>query len=68
MAWDRDRDELEAWPDVCWYDWDKQKASLIKLTAYQFQWVLPGHGQQVQLSTETMAAQMKKLIERLDDL
>lgn len=29
---------------VCWHDWDEQLASLEKLGALRFEWVLPGHG------------------------
>ena len=30
--------------DVCWWDWDAQRASLARLAAFRFDWVLPGHG------------------------
>ncbi len=29
---------------VCWWDWDAQLASLERLAALRFEWVLPGHG------------------------
>jgi glyoxylase-like metal-dependent hydrolase (beta-lactamase superfamily II)/ferredoxin len=35
---------LGASPSVCWWDWDAQLASLEKLAALRFEWVLPGHG------------------------
>lgn len=29
---------------VCWWDWDAQTASMERLGALRFEWVLPGHG------------------------
>ena len=29
---------------VCWWSWEAQLASLERLTALRFEWVLPGHG------------------------
>ncbi len=29
---------------VCWWDWDRQVASLESLESLRFEWVLPGHG------------------------
>jgi glyoxylase-like metal-dependent hydrolase (beta-lactamase superfamily II)/ferredoxin len=29
---------------VCWWDWDAQIASMERLAALRFEWVLPGHG------------------------
>jgi glyoxylase-like metal-dependent hydrolase (beta-lactamase superfamily II)/ferredoxin len=29
---------------VCWFDWEAQLASLARLAALSFEWVLPGHG------------------------
>lgn len=29
---------------VCWHDWDEQTASMERLGAFRFTWVLPGHG------------------------
>jgi glyoxylase-like metal-dependent hydrolase (beta-lactamase superfamily II)/ferredoxin len=29
---------------VCWWDWDAQIASMERLAAHRFEWVLPGHG------------------------
>jgi glyoxylase-like metal-dependent hydrolase (beta-lactamase superfamily II) len=31
-------------PQVCWHDWGIQTASMEKLAAFRFEWVLPGHG------------------------
>jgi glyoxylase-like metal-dependent hydrolase (beta-lactamase superfamily II) len=66
LAWERDLECLEAWEGVCWYDWTEQKQSLRRLTQHQFEWVLPGHGQRVNLPAEEMQAQLEKLISQLD--
>jgi glyoxylase-like metal-dependent hydrolase (beta-lactamase superfamily II)/ferredoxin len=68
IAWDRDIGALRARPSVCWYNWDEQKRSIVKLNDYSFQWILPGHGQKVHLDAATMKKELGKLIERLDDL
>lgn len=49
LAWDDGAGRLEAWPDVCWYDWGEQTASMRRLLDVEFDWVLPGHGRRVRL-------------------
>jgi glyoxylase-like metal-dependent hydrolase (beta-lactamase superfamily II) len=65
LAWDRDTNALEAWPDYAWYSWEQQKESLAKLLQYQFEWVLPGHGQRVHLPKQEMHDAMTRLVEHL---
>ena len=36
--------DLYASKNVCWFSWSKQIDSVRKLLAYDFEWVLPGHG------------------------
>jgi hypothetical protein len=36
-----------------------------RLAQHAFEWVLPGHGQRVQLPQDQMSAEMKKLIDRM---
>lgn len=62
LAWERDEKRLDAWPDYAWYSWEQQFDSLKKLLDYDFEWVLPGHGDRVHLSKEEMHLQMQKLI------
>jgi glyoxylase-like metal-dependent hydrolase (beta-lactamase superfamily II)/ferredoxin len=61
LAWDRDTQQLSAFEDYCWYSWPQQAESMGRLAGYRFEWVLPGHGQRVQLP----AAEMRQQIERL---
>ena len=65
LAWDRERRRLTAFRDYCWDSWAKQRQSMAKLLDYSFEWVLPGHGQRVQLSAAEMRQQLAALIERM---
>jgi glyoxylase-like metal-dependent hydrolase (beta-lactamase superfamily II)/ferredoxin len=65
LAWNRHQQQLEAFPDYCWYSWPRQVASMRRLAAFSFEWVLPGHGQRVHLPREQMQRQMQDLVERM---
>jgi hypothetical protein len=38
---------------------------MAKLLDYRFEWVLPGHGQRVQLAPEEMRRQLAALVQRM---
>lgn len=44
LAWSPNRNTLTAFRSVAWYSWGEQIRSMKKLLAYNFEWVLPGHG------------------------
>jgi glyoxylase-like metal-dependent hydrolase (beta-lactamase superfamily II)/ferredoxin len=44
LAWSPARGTLIAFRRACWYSWTEQIRSMERLTAYDFEWVLPGHG------------------------
>lgn len=44
LAWSPSRQTLTAFRSVAWYSWPEQIRSMEKLLSYEFQWVLPGHG------------------------
>ena len=44
LAWSPARQTLTAFPSVAWYSWSLQTESMARLLDYEFQWVLPGHG------------------------
>jgi glyoxylase-like metal-dependent hydrolase (beta-lactamase superfamily II) len=44
LAWSPSRQTLTAFPSVAWYSWSRQTDSMARLTQYDFEWVLPGHG------------------------
>ena len=44
LAWSPVRKTLTAFRSVAWYSWPEQIRSMERLLAYDFEWVLPGHG------------------------
>ena len=60
-----DGKRLEAGRGVCWYSWDEQTRSMEKLLAYDFEWVLPGHGRLFQAPAPKMRAALESLIKRM---
>jgi glyoxylase-like metal-dependent hydrolase (beta-lactamase superfamily II)/ferredoxin len=66
LAWDRHGRELEAFEDYCWYSWPRQVESMRRLAGFDFEWVLPGHGQRVHLPYEEMRRQMKELVSKMN--
>lgn len=62
---DRWHEGLEAYdPRWCWYSWEMQTESIEKLTNYEFEWVLPGHGRWMTTDRDTMREQLKAAIKR----
>lgn len=55
LWWSRSQRRLTASRSVCWYSWSEQQASVALLRRFTFDWVLPGHGQRVKLSTTGVA-------------
>jgi glyoxylase-like metal-dependent hydrolase (beta-lactamase superfamily II) len=50
---------------VCWYSWAEQIRSMQKLLAYDFEWVLPGHGPRFRAEPPTMRRKLEELITRM---
>lgn len=65
LYWDREDQHLGAFERYCWYSWDEQKKSMKLLGDYDFEWVLPGHGQSVHLSKAKMRKEVMALAERM---
>src|SRR5262249_26985461 len=65
LWWSREEKMLNASESVCWYSWSEQTKSMQKLTDYQFEWVLCGHGQRVKLAASEMHRQLTALVERM---
>ena len=61
LWWSRNRRALNASRSVCWYDWDEQVQSLALLEQYEFQWVLPGHGERAKLEPAEAKRQLRDL-------
>jgi glyoxylase-like metal-dependent hydrolase (beta-lactamase superfamily II)/ferredoxin len=60
--WSRVRGRLNASPDVCWYSWPQQVESVSRLEPYEFDWVLPGHGERAHFPGGEMRRQMSRLV------
>lgn len=67
LAWDARRDRPLAFRDACWYDWGELVASMRRLAAWRFCWILPGHGWPGHAPAERMAALMATFIADLED-
>jgi glyoxylase-like metal-dependent hydrolase (beta-lactamase superfamily II)/ferredoxin len=62
LWWSRPRGRLTASRDVCWWSWPEQVRSVKKLAGYEFEWVLPGHGERAHFDVGEMRREMEKLI------
>jgi glyoxylase-like metal-dependent hydrolase (beta-lactamase superfamily II)/ferredoxin len=56
---------LEAGEAVCWYSWAEQARSMEKLLAFDFEWVLPGHGPRFHAPARRMRAEIEGLVARM---
>lgn len=59
---------LYAFFDYCWYSWVEQTKSMKRLSEYEFEWVLAGHGDRGKLSYAEMRKQMIELVKRMEKL
>jgi glyoxylase-like metal-dependent hydrolase (beta-lactamase superfamily II)/ferredoxin len=62
MWWSRNRGRLTASRDVCWHSWSEQVRSVALLAGYEFEWVLPGHGERAHFPAGEMRTRMAQLI------
>jgi glyoxylase-like metal-dependent hydrolase (beta-lactamase superfamily II)/ferredoxin len=65
LWWDARRERVSASHGVCWYDWEAQTASMQRLAAYRFEWLLPGHGMRCRLPAERMGEQLARCVRRM---
>jgi glyoxylase-like metal-dependent hydrolase (beta-lactamase superfamily II)/ferredoxin len=59
-------DGLDAGRGVCWYSWSEQTRSMEKLLAFDFEWVLPGHGPRFHAPARRMRVELEKLVARMN--
>jgi glyoxylase-like metal-dependent hydrolase (beta-lactamase superfamily II)/ferredoxin len=63
LWWNPEKDRLSASRTYNWHSWEQQLASLEKLLAFDFSWVLPGHGSLHQAeSPGAMKAELERAI------
>jgi glyoxylase-like metal-dependent hydrolase (beta-lactamase superfamily II)/ferredoxin len=65
LWWSDTYNSLHASQSVCWYSWSQQTQSMQTLLDYRFEWVLPGHGRRVHLSSSLMQEQLKQCVTRM---
>jgi len=65
LWWSRNLARLNASRSVCWYNWPQHVESVARLTRYQFEWLLPGHGERAHFDAAEMQTQLQSLIEAL---
>lgn len=65
LYWSRHLDTLNAFPGATWYSWEALVASMERLLAYDFAWVLPGHGGRGHAPVEEMREALQALVERM---
>ncbi|MBV9948185.1 MAG: MBL fold metallo-hydrolase, partial [Myxococcales bacterium] len=57
---------LEASRSVCWYSWAEQTRSMQRLLAYDFEWVLPGHGPRFHAPRPAARAALEALVAEMN--
>ena len=62
LAWSPVRKTLTAFRSVAWYSWPEQIRSMEKLLSYNFEWVLPGHGDMHHDSLPKMKTHLEQCI------
>ena len=60
IAYSPTRGHLYGFKGACWYSWPEVVRSLEKLRAYEFNWVLPGHGRRFHGSTAQARAALEQ--------
>jgi glyoxylase-like metal-dependent hydrolase (beta-lactamase superfamily II)/ferredoxin len=62
LAWSPERQALRAFRSVTWYSWAEQTRSMEKLLSYEFEWVLPGHGDIHHTDVRNMHQQLDRCV------
>ncbi len=63
LAWSPARRTLTAFRTAMWYSWPAQTRSMERLLAYDFEWVLPGHGRIHRDTRAGMRAHLERCVE-----
>lgn len=63
LAYSSRLEKLVAFKDFCWYSWKKVIESMEKLTQYQFNWILPGHGRRFHADYQTMQQELNDCLQ-----
>jgi glyoxylase-like metal-dependent hydrolase (beta-lactamase superfamily II)/ferredoxin len=66
LAYSPDHHHLYAFRNACWYSWTELKQSMQALAAYDFEWVLPGHGRRFHGDRATMKQQLQQCLDWME--
>jgi glyoxylase-like metal-dependent hydrolase (beta-lactamase superfamily II) len=67
LAWSDRIGNLYAFRDACWMDWSVQVASMRRLLAYEFAWVLPGHGRRAHFGRDEMRRRLERCVAWMEE-
>lgn len=65
LWWLPGEQRLGASQGYCWHSWEQQIESMERLLEFTFEWVLPGHGQRLQLPANQMKQELFLLVKRM---
>jgi glyoxylase-like metal-dependent hydrolase (beta-lactamase superfamily II) len=65
LWWSDAYQSLHASKNVCWFSWPDQTHSVELLLDYEFEWVLPGHGRRVHLSSSLVREELERCVARM---
>lgn len=63
LAYSKRQGHLVGFREACWYSWETQIESMKRLQAYDFEWVLPGHGRRFQATQMEMRSAMQQCVD-----
>jgi glyoxylase-like metal-dependent hydrolase (beta-lactamase superfamily II) len=62
VAWSARLQQVYAFRSACWYDWEVQVESMLRLAEHDFAWILPGHGAPCHFEHVEMRREMQRCI------
>jgi glyoxylase-like metal-dependent hydrolase (beta-lactamase superfamily II)/ferredoxin len=63
IAWSPRLGQIYAFRGVCWYDWAELVRSVERLSAYRFEWILPGHGFRCRFDADDMPGELARCLD-----
>jgi len=63
LAWSEVKQQLVAFRGACWFSWEECTKSMESLRAFEFSYVLPGHGRPAQFDKSKMAFELDRCVE-----
>ncbi len=63
LAYSKRQGHLVGFKEACWYSWEIQIESMKRLQAYDFEWILPGHGRRFHATQMEMRSAMQQCVD-----